>query len=304
MAWRFQVLVEGSLAVHRTPKLAWNGFQHDGFGGSFPINKMFWPKSISGGLSTPKRGAPQACSHTMVVSGPLPHFFFWKGRKKPPRVPSATQLLIFLFWGDQQSALSVVFACLSLWKGKLRFFFEKAGSLANDSFSCKEKEKKWDYEILLLLHLRSKLGFSEWDEEFLQTSSVVQPHSVHSSHICLLKITLSRDCRLKKMRRRQALRKVVEAPCHVLRAKYSSEAESFGFRFECSISILEQKFGMLVWFSRCWTIFQLDGHCEFAPTIFNHLKESINFLLWGCKFFLFLSALGWPPFCSWRRQRI
>ena len=27
---------------------------------------------------------------------------------------------------------------------------------------------------------------------------------------------------------------------------YSSEAESFGFRFECSISILEQKFGMFI----------------------------------------------------------
>ena len=33
-------------------------------------------------------------------------------------------------------------------------------------------------------------------------------------------------------------------------------------------------------------------------------KESINFRLRGCKFFLFLWALGWQPFCSWRRQRI
>ena len=60
------------------------------------------------------------------------------------------------------------------------------------------------------------------------------------------------------------------------------------FKFECSISILERKFGMFIWFSHCWAIFQLDGHWLFSPAIFRPSSQrAIIFLLWWVGFSYF-----------------
>ena len=70
------------------------------------------------------------------------------------------------------------------------------------------------------------------------------------------------------------------------RYPYSSKAESSGCAFECSISILKQKFGVFIWFSHCWAIFQLDGQWLFAPAIFRPSQRKYFFCFEGLVFLI------------------